>query len=112
MIVLFTFIGCSWVGPTAYQENVQDSDGDGAVSDRFGGPDCRDDDPQILDGIVAVENIGIQQCLLFPQILLLPNNLQSSQLLVLSLLVQALSHYPALPSLARLFWRRMSGQNQ
>ncbi|TNE91656.1 MAG: hypothetical protein EP330_04795 [Deltaproteobacteria bacterium] len=39
--------GCPYVGEQQYNDNIRDADGDGFVAERFGGPDCRDDDPSI-----------------------------------------------------------------
>jgi hypothetical protein len=39
--------GCPSVGPAEW-DSVRDQDGDGSLSERFGGPDCFDDDPAIL----------------------------------------------------------------
>jgi len=39
--------GCPYVGEGTF-EQVRDRDGDGEWSDRFGGDDCRDEDPEIV----------------------------------------------------------------
>jgi len=51
ILPLFCFLlaGCPWVGPGGFEENVQDADGDGVISDRFGGDDCDDSNPSIGD---------------------------------------------------------------
>ena len=50
---LITFLlvhlaGCSYVGHQTWDEDIRDYDGDGVPGVRFGGDDCRDDDPTIL----------------------------------------------------------------
>ncbi|MCB9692014.1 MAG: putative metal-binding motif-containing protein [Alphaproteobacteria bacterium] len=47
VVVLFALTGCPWVGTEDYRDNVQDADGDGVVSIRFGGRDCQDDNPDV-----------------------------------------------------------------
>ncbi len=41
--------GCPWVGSGKYEDEVQDVDGDGFIAERFGGPDCLDDNPDVGD---------------------------------------------------------------
>jgi len=41
--------GCPYMGDSGYTDRVRDLDGDGVIGERFGGPDCRDDDPSILN---------------------------------------------------------------
>jgi len=45
--LLLFLAGCPYLGEDGYTEKVRDLDGDGFVAERFGGPDCRDDDPTI-----------------------------------------------------------------
>ena len=42
-------VGCPYVGERRYNDDIRDFDGDGGISERFGGPDCRDDDPSIAN---------------------------------------------------------------
>jgi len=44
---LLLLAGCPYLGDQGYTERVRDVDGDGFIAERFGGPDCRDDDPTI-----------------------------------------------------------------
>ena len=60
-VALLLFLaGCPWVGGKTYEERVEDADGDGERAVRYGGTDCRDDDPAVLscdvdrDGAVDV----------------------------------------------------------
>ncbi len=48
-VCVLLLTGCPYIGERGYDENVRDVDGDGAISDRFGGPDCADDNPDITD---------------------------------------------------------------
>jgi large repetitive protein len=45
--MLFTLAACPYIPEAKYNDNVRDADGDGVLGDRFGGDDCRDDDPDI-----------------------------------------------------------------
>jgi hypothetical protein len=51
---------CTYVGQQTYEQDIRDHDRDGIVGTRFGGEDCRDDDPAIGrcdadgDGFLAV----------------------------------------------------------
>ena len=45
--LFLTLAGCPYLGEQGYDDKVRDLDGDGFVAERFGGPDCRDDDPSI-----------------------------------------------------------------
>ncbi|MCO4747933.1 MAG: putative metal-binding motif-containing protein, partial [Proteobacteria bacterium] len=47
LLLAGSLAGCSYVGSKTYTEDIQDYDGDGAIAERFGGTDCRDDDPTI-----------------------------------------------------------------
>ncbi len=59
--------GCPYVGSKAYNDEIRDFDGDGVLGERFGGEDCRDDDPEVLrcdgdgDGFDAV-SLGGTDC--------------------------------------------------
>ena len=44
-----SLVGCWYLDDARYAEQVQDADGDGAIGERFGGPDCVDDDPTVAD---------------------------------------------------------------
>ncbi len=44
---LLLLAGCPYMGDQGYNDRVRDVDGDGFVAERFGGPDCRDDDPSV-----------------------------------------------------------------
>jgi hypothetical protein len=44
-----SLVGCWYLDDARYAELVQDADGDGAIGERFGGPDCVDDDPTVAD---------------------------------------------------------------
>ena len=46
---LLLLSGCWYLDEARYRDKVQDVDGDGAIAERFGGPDCVDDDPTIAD---------------------------------------------------------------
>jgi len=46
---LLLLSGCWYLDEDRYRDKVQDVDGDGAIAERFGGPDCVDDDPTIAD---------------------------------------------------------------
>jgi len=52
--------GCPYIGPQTYEDNVMDADGDGGIAVRFGGSDCQDDNPAIVDcdedgdGVISV----------------------------------------------------------
>jgi hypothetical protein len=49
-VTLFLVLGgCPYIGEKEWVEQIQDGDGDGFVSEVFGGPDCKDDDPAIGD---------------------------------------------------------------
>jgi len=64
---LLLLAGCPYLGDEGYTERVRDVDGDGFVAERFGGPDCRDDDPSVGncdadgDGFRAV-SVGGEDC--------------------------------------------------
>jgi len=47
--LLLLLSGCWYLDDDSYRRKVQDVDGDGAIAERFGGPDCVDDDPSIAD---------------------------------------------------------------
>ncbi len=45
--LLLVATACPLMGPGTYRDEIQDADGDGAIAVRFGGLDCRDDDPSV-----------------------------------------------------------------
>ncbi|MCB9689209.1 MAG: hypothetical protein H6735_29495, partial [Alphaproteobacteria bacterium] len=66
LLLLLGLAGCPWIGADEWA-SVEDADGDGVRGDRFGGPDCRDDDPSIQycdfdeDGFLSIE-VGGDDC--------------------------------------------------
>jgi hypothetical protein len=62
--LLLALSSCTFVGDDWYTDNIRDVDGDGFISDRFGGPDCADDNRKITvcdvdgDGENSVEAGG------------------------------------------------------
>jgi hypothetical protein len=48
-VLLLALAGCPYISEKEFVDQLQDWDGDGSISDRFGGPDCKDEDPSILD---------------------------------------------------------------
>ncbi|NCG18809.1 MAG: hypothetical protein GWP91_07330, partial [Rhodobacterales bacterium] len=44
---LFLLAGCPYISGSKYEDDVKDYDGDGVVAERFGGDDCRDNDPDV-----------------------------------------------------------------
>jgi len=48
-LMFLVLAGCPYLGDSGYTERVRDVDGDGVVGERFGGADCRDDDPTVGD---------------------------------------------------------------
>ncbi|MCA9495127.1 MAG: hypothetical protein KC621_34600 [Myxococcales bacterium] len=66
LLLLLGLTGCPWIGAEEWA-SVEDADGDGVRGDRFGGPDCRDDDSSIQycdfdeDGFLSIE-VGGDDC--------------------------------------------------
>ena len=47
LIAVLFLVGCPYIPEGKYDDEVRDFDGDGVISERFGGEDCRDNDPKI-----------------------------------------------------------------
>jgi hypothetical protein len=62
--LLLFLAGCPYIGEKEWVDRIQDADGDGSISVRFGGPDCKDDNSDIKDcdtdedGVLTVEAGG------------------------------------------------------
>ena len=59
-LLALSLAACTYIGEQAYRDEIRDFDGDGVEGTRFGGEDCRDDDPTVQrcdadgDGAIAL----------------------------------------------------------